>query len=294
MDRTGHLDAPSSLGCSNPGHFEESPGGAALNVARIAAAFGATPTLVSVVGQDAAGDALREETNSRGIEAQFEQSPKTSTGTYTSLIEPDGSLLVAMADMAVYDDFNADKLLPKMSELSAEDWLCVDTNLPPEQTLKMLRASESNRVGLTVSKAKAPRLLKFAEYLDLLFTNRIEAGALCGFDAEKTQSADGESFARAFAKIGIGSAVISDGAQDVILIENGEPSRIEVATVHQIVDVTGAGDALVGTSICALMRGMPLANSVGFGIKAAQAIIQSRGALRSDLVELVGELKAAK
>ena len=42
------------------------------------------------------------------------------------------------------------------------------------------------------------------------------------------------------------------------------------------------------------MRGMPLANSVGFGIKAAQAIIQSRGALRSDLVELVGELKAAK
>ena len=54
VDRTGLLDAPSALGCSNPGRFEETFGGTALNVASVAAGLGAEVELVSLVAQDPA------------------------------------------------------------------------------------------------------------------------------------------------------------------------------------------------------------------------------------------------
>jgi len=263
-------------------------GGTALNVASVVAALGAKPALVSLVAQDAAGIGLREELTKRGIVAHVDGSTGANTGTYTCMIEPDGSLLVGMADMAIYEDFSAREFAPLAGSLSVKDWICVDTNLPPKQMQRLLQLSSARKVGLTVSKAKAPRLKIFADQLDLVFTNRVEVCSLCGFDDAATETKSNESIATALQQMGITSAVISDGTHNVTVIEPEKIQIIKVSPVKYVADVTGAGDALVGAALFALMCDTPLANAVEFGIKAAQATIQSKGALRSDLAKLIG------
>ncbi|MEP1208317.1 MAG: PfkB family carbohydrate kinase [Rhizobiaceae bacterium] len=288
VDRTGWLEAPSALGCSNPGRFEETPGGTALNVASVIASLGGAPELVSLVAQDSAGSGLRADLKQRGITGHVDGETAANTGTYTCLIEPDGSLLVGMADMAIYNDFLARNAVPLVQALSLEDWLCVDTNLPPHQMRQLLQAGPARRVGLTVSKAKAPRMKEFTDLIDIVFTNRVEACSLCGVDDGDIETIGVDEIAAALRELGIKSAVITDGTKDVTLLDGAEVQLITVPPVQHVADVTGAGDALVGASLHALMCGFPLAKAIEFGVKAAQATIQAKGALRSDLASLIG------
>ncbi len=289
IDRTGWLAAPSAMGCSNPGWFDETPGGTALNVASVVATLGAKPELVSLVAQDAAGNGLRAELKARGVDAQIDGPTRANTGTYTCVIEPDGSLLIGLADMAIFDGFSAQAAVGRIESLTAEDWICVDTNLPPQELRKLLgKSGAARKIGLTVSKAKAPRLKVFIDQLDLVFTNRVEVGSLCGISDEIINTANNDTLSKALADIGIASAVITDGTNDVTVIEHGKVHMLSVRPVKHVADVTGAGDALVGASIYSLMCGVPLVKSVEIGIKAAQVTIQSKGAWRSDLARLIG------
>ena len=207
IDRTGWLEAPTALGCSNPGRFDESPGGTAFNIARVLAALKARPELVSLVGEDLAVIWLKSEMKSCGIKVHLDGQSKANTGTYTSIIEPDGSLLVALADMAIYSDFSAAEAIPLVDTLTNSDCLCVDTNLHSKEVGQLLAASKAKKIGLSISKAKAPRLLEYASGLDLLFTNRMEASALLGLEASNPSSI--EAVAAGLRELGLNMAVKS-------------------------------------------------------------------------------------
>lgn len=298
IDRTGWLSEPSALGCSNPGRFDERPGGTALNIARVVAELGAAVELISQVGDDAAAAWLRQEMISHGIKAHLTRAGgdngnsdvgghrSAKTGTYTSIIEPDGTLLVALADMTIYEDFAASSARALVADLTQEDWLCVDTNLPPEQIAQVLAASDARKVGVSVSRAKAPRLLTFASQLDLIFTNRVEACSLCGIEPHQNVAIN--EIANNLRQHFSASVVISDGSKQVTLVERDIVTSIQVPPIQQVVDVTGAGDALVGASLFALTQGANLVNAVRYGIEAAQATIQVQGAIAPALAKRIG------
>lgn len=288
IDRSGWLSAPSALGCSNPGKFDERPGGTALNIARNLAALQSNVELISLVGRDAAGTWLGKEIKTYGIIPHVSGPDEVDahTGTYTSIIEPDGSLLVAVADMAIYEHFSSEAVENVVSQLTQADWICADTNLPPAQVSQLLNASAARKAGVTVSTAKAPRMREFAHQLDLVFTNVSEAHALCGFDIADNKPLF--EIASALGDLGISKAVISYGDQPVAVLEAGTIEKLEVASIDKVADVTGAGDALVGASLFALTQGRELAEAVTYGIKAARATIQIRGAVCNDLAQQVG------
>ncbi|MCJ8309038.1 MAG: bifunctional hydroxymethylpyrimidine kinase/phosphomethylpyrimidine kinase [Rhizobiaceae bacterium] len=288
IDRSGWLAAPSALGCSNPGQFDERPGGTALNIARNLAALRAPVELISLLGRDAAGDWLQRTIETSGITAHVTglSDLKGQTGTYTSIIEPDGELLVAVADMAIYEQFAADAVQQVVGDLQPTDWLCVDTNLPKGEVAKLLNGSAASKAGVTVSKAKARRLLTFAPQLDVVFTNISEAHALCGFDGDETKPM--AEIAAGLANRSIQTAVISNGGQPVTLINGGQIMTIEIEPVDQVADVTGAGDALVGAAMFALTQGQDLPDAVAYGIQAARATIRIRGAICQDLSAQIG------
>lgn len=290
IDRSGWLSAPSALGCSNPGQFDERPGGTALNIARNLAALQTKVNLISLVGRDPAGSWLREEIKAYGIKPHVEgiKGLDAHTGTYTSVIEPDGSLLVAVADMAIYEQFSADQAAHAANQLTQTDWICVDTNLPPAEISQLLNMSNASKAGVTVSTAKAPRMREFAHQLDVVFTNIAEAHALCGFELADNQPLP--KIAAALSKLGVGKAVISRGDKPLVLIDAGNVEELKVAPIQRVTDVTGAGDALVGAALFALTQGCELVDAAAYGIKAAQATIQIRGAICPDLAKQIGSL----
>ena len=77
--------------------------------------------------------------------------------------------------------------------------------------------------------------------------------------------------------LGAKQVVMSDAADAVWIKCGAEISSLAVPALPHIEDVTGAGDALAGATLCALAHGQPLENAVGVGIKAAQQVMGFEG-----------------
>ena len=279
IDRTGWLAASSVSGCSNPARIEEYPGGTCFNIAGNLASLGNSPVLFTQLGDDGAARVLQKTAAERGIKLHFEASNNQATGTYTSIIEPDGSLLIGLADMSVYDKFDASKCIEHCKTLNLDDWLGLDTNLPETEITRLVEHVSCRTAGFTVSKAKATKLRPVLSKLDVLFTNHVEVCALLGLDEAQSD----QVILTKLKQSGLSSAVISREDGDVMVMENGIVTTIPVHASSRLVDVTGAGDALVAGTMHRLVDNVPLAKAVEFGIATARQIVEVKGAWRPDL-----------
>ena len=283
IDRTGLCFAKPEPGKSNPGEFTNFPGGAAWNVASNLSVLGANVKLHSIIGGDQGGRYLKQSALDRSFEFNPQVSSQKSTATYTSILAPGGELTIALADMGIYEEFDFPKAPPPDSTSKKHSWTLVDANLPTEAITQIARTQSSKIAAMTVSSAKASKLKSSLSTIDILFTNRAELASLC---SEKRDS-DIQKLISRFQDMGGTSAVISNGAEEIWSIDS--TANIEhhtVPTIAFIKDVTGAGDALAAGILFELMSSKPLAQSVQFGIRLSQAILEVEGAWRPDLKTL--------
>ncbi|KAI8637008.1 hypothetical protein BD408DRAFT_354542, partial [Parasitella parasitica] len=84
----------SILHTSTPGHVKQSLGGVGRNVAEAAGRTGANVKLVSVVGDDLAGESVKQ-----GLKS-------LSMVVYNALHSEDGQLVAAVADMNIFDQMD--------------------------------------------------------------------------------------------------------------------------------------------------------------------------------------------
>ena len=104
VDIKARSTAPATQQTSNPGHGSMTPGGVARNIAENLARLGTRTHLIAAVGRDALGDSLLAQTSAAGVRLEFVQRSDRPTGTYTAILDSDGELIVAVADMEVTDD----------------------------------------------------------------------------------------------------------------------------------------------------------------------------------------------
>jgi pseudouridine kinase len=259
---------------SNPGQFKETPGGAALNVSSSLKALGADVKLSSILGEDRAGYAITDAMNARGVELAAQSSPDgATTACYTAIIDPTGDLIIALADMDIYD-----KLLAQTVEIERTDWLTVDANLSLSTIEAVTTRTAAHKAALTVSAAKAARLRPVLDRLDVLFTNRAEAAVLCALAPDTPMP----NLANALAALGTRRAVISDGASSICVLDQRETAFVDVPPTDGL-DVTGAGDALAAGCLFALGQNASMLKAVNLGVRTAQAILTVSGPYRADL-----------
>jgi pseudouridine kinase len=104
LDRKLRTLGPLALGTSNPASQSESFGGVARNIAENLARLGAPVALLTAVGADSSGAALLAHAESLGIDTRGAlRLDGASSGTYTAVLDQNGEMVVALADMALYD-----------------------------------------------------------------------------------------------------------------------------------------------------------------------------------------------
>lgn len=279
IDRIGIVDGPAQAGQSNPGTMREAPGGAALNVASSLARLGAAVSLSSIVSNDAAGARIREAVDARGIEwSNLHGDASLPTASYTALLDRNGDLLLALADMQIYDNARV-----MDGAAHPQDWMLVDANLPATAIAEIVKMPWAHRTAMTVSAAKAHRLRPVLADFNLLMTNRAEAAVLCDVSPDMPLS---DLAAILFDK-GCRRAVISDGANPLCYLEDGACGTLDIPKT-EISDVTGAGDALTAGTLFALGGGATFADALSTGIRTAQAILTVPGPYRPDLATASG------
>lgn len=263
VDWLGRFCEPADRGLSVPGAWSRWGGGAAFNAASIVAGAGLPVILHSACGVDGSATWLAELCKERGLTPRLQPKSMACTASYTAMVDPDGQLVQALANMDVYDLFDSD-----MVESAPQDWLVVDANLKPETLHKVIGKPAAKRIGLTVSAAKAPRLLPVLEQLDLLFTNGSELSALL----EASGSA-------AVTNLGVKQVVVSNGHNRLEILEDGVKSTIMPPALppDDIASVVGAGDGLAAGTLVALWEGAPLSEAVQRGVAVAQQVLRWPG-----------------
>lgn len=268
---------------STPATLTASPGGVATNIARAVNALGVPAHLIGAVGDDAVAASLSDRLSKEGLSLTLVPRSGCATGQYLALHDPDGSLAAACVDDRVLSEAPADIFDRAIADLrqGASDTICwfADANLP-EETLARVIAGVGNAAVFAnaVSDAKASRLRPFLADLACVSLNRSEAAALLDIK-DRTEP---EELAAALRRAGLKQFILTGGGNDLLAFSEERFERIS-PPASDVVNVTGAGDALSAGFLAAKLRGIDFFQSVRYGLAAASLTLQSTGAFAEGL-----------
>jgi pseudouridine kinase len=275
LDRRYYAAEPVIAGTSNPVIGRRAFGGVARNVAESLARLGADVGLVSILGEDEAGEALLRDLDRLGIDATaMARTTENATAEYVAVIGPDGSLVLGLADMEIFDLLTSADLERASPAFATASMVFADCNLSAVLLADLALRSKNADFELVldaVSAPKARRLPQSLDGVDLLFLNQAEAETYLDRPAMTPIAAAG-----ALRERGARAVVLTLGAEGAVIADDRGVIHTPAVEANAI-DVTGAGDAMIAGALYSLGRGEPLADAVRMGTLLA-AITTEHGA----------------
>ncbi len=282
MDISGSTPHPLAAHDSTPGRIRCAPGGVARNVAENLARLGHDVRLISAVGDDLYGASLLDHTRRAGVDVQgCQMLAGQATSTYLSLHGADGDMALALNDMSILEQITPQRLATDATRLRHASALLLDCNLP-EPTLEWLfaQARSTPVFAEPVSAFKCRRLLPWLGRIHCLKANRLEAAALTGLPLHDN---DGEPAVQAAARslhgLGVQQVVLSLGEHGLYWSESASgASGWQPASKVEVVNATGAGDALMAGLIHGYMHALPFAQTIAFASACAALTLMAEQA----------------
>jgi pseudouridine kinase len=255
LDRKLRSTAPLVPGTSNPASAVESFGGVARNIAENLARLGAQVALLTAIGNDSSGAALLADAEALGIDTRGTlKLEDAASGTYTAVLDQHGEMVVALADMALYDRFDPDAVASRQAQLAAAALVVADLNLPLDTVDALVRSARRPGAALVLVAVSEPKMARLPRDLDGVGLLILNAGELATRVGRTLAHAD--EIAAAMREVqaqGVRDLVVTQGAAGVLLTT---PERIVhlPAPEAEVVDVTGAGDAFAAAVCWSLLQ----------------------------------------
>ena len=256
LDRKLRSIGAVQMGTSNPARQHESFGGVARNIAENLARLGAPAGLITAVGDDASGAALMAQAEAVGIDTCGSlRLAGTGSGTYTAVLDQQGDMLLALADMALYDQLDPDALGRTQQQRANAALTVADLNLPLATIEALLGDAVRFDVPLIVVAVSQPKMDHLPEDLNglrLLILNEGELETRVGYPV-RSDAALASACAAVQAQ-GAKDLVVTRGARGVSYTTQGGIAHLD-ALDAAVVDVTGAGDAFAAAVSWTLYQG---------------------------------------
>jgi pseudouridine kinase len=286
VDIVGRLRSEARMGISNPGQIRVSFGGVARNVAHNLARLGQAATLITVVGEDANGQQMLDEVGVAGVNVSAVlRKPDYPTGAYLGIINTDGRLQYALDDMRAMAGLTSDYIHACDDLFREASVVFVDANVPKKTLRTVISLAKKARVPICADPASATlagRLRPYLSNLELITPNSVEASVLCEQPFEAGQRQQVTAAAKYLVGQGTKIAVITL-AEFGVAYATSETSGHFPALRTEILDPTGAGDALTATIIFSLINDIPLDDAVQLGVTAASLTLRYPGSVLPDL-----------
>jgi len=275
MDEIATVQGPFVPAASNPVVWQRFVGGVGSNAARAAQAvfdleaYGCPVTLHAALGDDNAGKSILDELQRDGVRVQPQFVTDKTSGRYSVVIDSSGQMILGLADVQIAEHLQPHAILSTVRKTLTTN-LLLDANLSHECIRMLLESTGSPQftvAALTVSPAKAIKLLPWANSIDFLFCNRREAYALA-LEARlicaqsPVEKVPLQQLADALVELQFNDFVLTDAASPLIIRCEGLFVSMPVPDITITMNVNGAGDTLAGASTAALTMGIPLTQAV--------------------------------
>ncbi len=166
---------------SNPGAVGISAGGVGRNIAENIARLQIPVKLLSVVGNDAFGDLILNESSAAGIDTSTVIRSKTMpTSAYLCIMDEARDLFAAVSDMKIMSELTSELIHKNSFTLKNAASVIIDNNIDPE-TIAAVKKENPRRILFdAVSGKKLRRSIEQIRDIDTVKLNEIEAEILSG------------------------------------------------------------------------------------------------------------------
>lgn len=285
LDTKARAGQPLQAGTSTPGAIRVSVGGVARNIAENLARLGEPVVLLSAVGDDGFGRRILQHAGEAGVDIQHViVAPDHRTAAYLVATDDTGNAIASIDDMAIIEEILSPQLVFRYRRLFRDARMVIlDCNLAPATLRTLFSLTGHYRVPVCADPTAgrlATRLMPYLPELLLISPNEAEAEVLCGVRVQGRRSA--LTAAKKLVAMGVRIAIVTLGATGLVYATSQESGHIP-AIDCDIVDHTGAGDALTAAVILGLLNELPIAEAVRLGMSAAALTLQCRETVHPDL-----------
>lgn len=283
MDVAGYSHGVLNYADSNPGKIKFTPGGVGRNISQNLALLGAESWLLTVVGDDFYGQSLLNQTRQAGV--HIEKClivAGENTSSYLSLLDNTGEMLVAINDMYITEHLSAAFLAKHIDFIRDARVVVVDCNISEDALGWLL--THAGDTPVFVDPVSAWKCVKIRDWLGQIHTlkpNRLEAETLSGITLAGRD--DVVNVAEWFHTRGLQRLVLSMGGDGVYYSERGGVSGWSPPIKTQVVNVTGAGDAMMAGLAACWVAGFSFIDSVRFAQGCSSMALASEYTNNPDL-----------
>ncbi|KAG2213520.1 hypothetical protein INT47_009194 [Mucor saturninus] len=175
----------SILHTSTPGHVKQSLGGVGRNVAEAAWRTGGHHVkLVSVVGSDLAGEAVKQGMKSIGMNTEYIQTLENQpTAVYNALHSNDGQLVAAVADMNIFDSMDVSRIV-SIIQAEKPNFVCFDGNITSDMMRSITVTCKSLSIPALFEPTSVPKSLKLFQHAETIQAQSVQYTSPNQFELE--------------------------------------------------------------------------------------------------------------
>ena len=287
VDRKYYLLDEMVLQTSNPVTSSVSVGGVARNIAENLGRLQIDVSLISLAGHDQDFHFIKKETEAYVNMQNIVQKNGLATGAYNAILDQEGEMQMALADMQIYEEMSLDWISGYFNHLREAELIVLDLNLPyevVEYILSVARQFDVEVFVIPVSGPKMNRLPKDLEGVTWLIVNQDESETF--FDVKCESEEDFESLIDRWLDIGVENIMITRGSKPSLYgNQGGKRHSFSPPPVEHVLDVTGAGDAYASGIIYGHLKKLDPIEAINLGMTNSYYTIQSSTTVRTELSE---------
>ncbi len=284
IDTKGYALAPLQAQTSNPGKIKSSSGGVARNIAENLARLGEDVCLLSAVGEDASGRRILSRLAEAGVDtSRLLVSSEYRTASYIALYDEHKSLIHSIDDMSALAGISPQLIYRQRGLIHKAAMVGIDSNLSVAVIKSIVKQAAAKNVPVAAdptSTTLAEKLIPWLKNLFMITPNAAEAEVLCG-QRVKTQG-QAVKAAKKLVNMGVEMAVITLAEKGVVYATTDTNGHIPALSAN-VVDITGASDAMSAAIMFGLLNDFPLDEAVRLGAGAAFLTLQTEDSVVKNL-----------
>jgi pseudouridine kinase len=284
IDSKGRASASLTRSSSTPGFVRVAVGGTARNVADNLVRLGVEAVLLSAVGNDSSGRRILSNAAEIGLNTDYLiVSDEHHSAAYVAILDEAGNLAHSVDDMRVLTRITPEVINQRRSLIKNAEMIVMDSNLSEATIAELFKVAARYHVRICADPASTSMATKLKPYLPVIYMitpNIPEAQVLSGQTINDED--DALAAARSLVNAGVSIAMITLAEEGVVYASANDSGHVPAVSTD-IVDSTGASDALTATVVFGLLNDIPLDESVRLGASAAALTLACADTVCADL-----------
>lgn len=270
---------------SNPVTSSTTVGGVARNIAENLGRLGENVSLFSVKGADADWLEIAHASEAHMDVTHVSQIEGASTGAYTAVLDKNGDLSIAFADMEIFDEITPTLLKSKEAILKTAQCIIADLNCPKETVEYLKTFTKEWAIPFIIIPVSSPKMDRLPEELasvTWLIVNKDETETYLDYPIQN--EADWKRSVEKWLALGIQNVIVTNGSKGVMAgSQASDVQHYKSIDTPTVVDVTGAGDSFCSAVIHTWLQNEPFEKVIQAGLINSHKTILSKHTVRKEL-----------